>query len=444
MIKVLVCDDERLWCQAFCSWVNWADYGYEIVGTAFSGPSALKLFRETLPDILLTDIRMPGFDGIELLKLVKTESPETHVIILSAFSEFEYARKAMRYNADEYLLKTESDFESIISVMNQIRDKIACQKNDENVMDIVEKLQKAAIIYSAGGKYVPDAPFFQIRDNVFLIEGSDKAENSIRKKVETDYVGYAYREENEELETTIKRAEQWSKYAEFFGLEQHMIGPEAPKCRDSMSIFSPKTFLEYLSNGDMYSARLCAENLIQHVLAHHDLMKEDLMETISWMARATLFSGKRKDASEISEALDCVLLCSTAKQMNDLYPQLMNALFMCTSEENEGQGIILDAIQYIQEHLEENPSLSEVARSVHISPTHLSSLFKEKTGIGFSQYLQKKRVEAADCMLLTTDMQIREIALALGFNNESYFTQAYKRIRGISPKHFRKVNQRNK
>lgn len=111
-MKILIVDDEtpiREWLD-FCIKDN---SEYQIVGHANNGEQALKMFKELMPEIVLTDVKMPLMNGLELLKEIKSIKRETIVILLTAYSEFEFARIAMREGATEYILKTEITSETL-------------------------------------------------------------------------------------------------------------------------------------------------------------------------------------------------------------------------------------------------------------------------------------------------------------------------------------------
>jgi two-component system response regulator YesN len=93
-----------LWISAI-SLLNWESLGYTVIGEAYSGTAALEMIMEEKPDVVLSDIRMPGLDGIELLERINREKLKTAVILISGYSEFEYAQKALRLGVFEYLLK---------------------------------------------------------------------------------------------------------------------------------------------------------------------------------------------------------------------------------------------------------------------------------------------------------------------------------------------------
>ncbi len=118
-MKILIADDEVLICEwlEFCIAQN---PDYQLVGRAGNGKEALEIFQETEPDLILTDIKMPLMDGIELLRAVKTLRPETVVVLLTAFSEFDLARQAIREGAHDYILKTETNNEGLLAVLKQV------------------------------------------------------------------------------------------------------------------------------------------------------------------------------------------------------------------------------------------------------------------------------------------------------------------------------------
>lgn len=143
-MKILIADDERLICEwlQFCIKEN---PEYEIVGVANNGEQALKIYKETEPDLVLTDIKMPVMDGLRLLKEIKKINSSTFVILLTAFSEFDYVREAMRENADEYILKTEISKQSFQEMLAATAAKIK-EKNRQNEDDMSYNGHKHSII----------------------------------------------------------------------------------------------------------------------------------------------------------------------------------------------------------------------------------------------------------------------------------------------------------
>lgn len=113
MYKVLLVDDERVILEGISSFVNWEEVGTKLVGTAENGIVAYELIQKYEPDIVITDIIMPGLDGIQLLKKAHKTHSRIKWILLSGYGEFSYAQTAMKYGVKHYLLKPTN--EEIIS-----------------------------------------------------------------------------------------------------------------------------------------------------------------------------------------------------------------------------------------------------------------------------------------------------------------------------------------
>ena len=138
MLKVFLAEDEFIIREGIKNNIDWQAHGYEFCGEASDGELAFPLIQKTRPDILITDIKMPFVDGLALSRLVKKELPETEIIILSGYEEFDYAKEAIQIGVARYLLKPingETLLREIDSVAEIILDK---QKEKE----IREKYQK--------------------------------------------------------------------------------------------------------------------------------------------------------------------------------------------------------------------------------------------------------------------------------------------------------------
>src|SRR5512136_410935 len=103
--KVFFVEDEIVTREGIRDNVDWLAHGFEFCGEAMDGEMALPLIQATRPDVLITDIKMPFMDGLQLCKIVRERMPWIKIIILSGHDEFEYARKAIELGVTEYLLK---------------------------------------------------------------------------------------------------------------------------------------------------------------------------------------------------------------------------------------------------------------------------------------------------------------------------------------------------
>lgn len=123
MIKVFLVEDEFIVREGIKNNIDWEKNGYEFCGEASDGELAFPMISKEKPDIVITDIRMPFMDGIELSRLIKKELPQIKIIILSGHEEFEYAKAAIQIGIEEYLLKPINGDE-LLQVVNHVADKI--------------------------------------------------------------------------------------------------------------------------------------------------------------------------------------------------------------------------------------------------------------------------------------------------------------------------------
>ncbi|WP_195429525.1 response regulator [Clostridium sp. D46t1_190503_E9] len=123
MIKTLIVDDEPFIRQGLRVLIDWSKYGYEVVDESENGLNAIEKIKEKEIDLVITDIKMPKMDGLELIEYVsKNIKREINFIVLSGFCEFEYARKAIKYNVEDYILKP-IQRDELINSLGKIRER---------------------------------------------------------------------------------------------------------------------------------------------------------------------------------------------------------------------------------------------------------------------------------------------------------------------------------
>lgn len=144
MYRIILVDDEKVVREGISQTIDWESNGYELVGVAENGIQALELINETKPHIVITDIRMPGLDGIELIRCVRQQGLEVEFVIISGHDEFDYAHQAMRFGVQHYLLKP-CDEEEILSALSLIAADLEMKRQKEALYgETLERLQKAA------------------------------------------------------------------------------------------------------------------------------------------------------------------------------------------------------------------------------------------------------------------------------------------------------------
>lgn len=127
-MKVFLVEDEYIVREGIKNNIDWEKNGYDFCGEASDGELAFPMISEKRPDIVITDIRMPFMDGIELSRMIKEEYPEIKIIILSGHEEFEYAKAAIQIGVEEYLLKPING-EELLQVVNRVAQKIKEEKD---------------------------------------------------------------------------------------------------------------------------------------------------------------------------------------------------------------------------------------------------------------------------------------------------------------------------
>ncbi|MDD2971518.1 MAG: response regulator [Lachnospiraceae bacterium] len=122
MLKLLIADDEKAIRESISTLIDWSNLDIELIGTAKNGIEAYNIILDQYPDIVLTDIKMPGLTGLDLIEKIYDVNKDTRFIILSGFNEFEYAKKAMQFGVRHYLLKPCTE-EQIIQSIREIKDE---------------------------------------------------------------------------------------------------------------------------------------------------------------------------------------------------------------------------------------------------------------------------------------------------------------------------------
>ena len=132
--KVLLVDDEEEVRNAIEQRISWEELGFEVIGKAQNGVKAMEIAEKLQPDVVITDIKMPYMNGLELARNLKEENPGVRILILTGFDEFEYAKEAVHLEIEEYILKPVN--------ANELSE---CLKRLKNVLDKEreEKLEKA-------------------------------------------------------------------------------------------------------------------------------------------------------------------------------------------------------------------------------------------------------------------------------------------------------------
>lgn len=124
MYKLMIVEDELLMRVGIRSMLNWEEYNFYVAGEAGNGKEALELALEVTPDLIITDIKMPIMDGLELIQEASCLLKSCKYVILSNFDEFHYAKEALKLGAVDYLIKSEITETSLVDLLSTIEEKL--------------------------------------------------------------------------------------------------------------------------------------------------------------------------------------------------------------------------------------------------------------------------------------------------------------------------------
>jgi len=142
MYTILLVDDERIILDGISRMVDWDKHRTRLIGTAKNGIEAFERIREDAPDIVISDIRMPGMDGLELVSRVSAAYPRVKFLLLSGYGEFDYARKAMQYGVKHYLLKPTNETKIAEALDELVAELDADDERESFMRGVKQRLDK--------------------------------------------------------------------------------------------------------------------------------------------------------------------------------------------------------------------------------------------------------------------------------------------------------------
>lgn len=155
MIKTLIVDDEEWNRDLIKRFGNWGAYGMEVIGEADNGLEAIRFIERLIPDVVITDMRMPGMDGIELLQQINDRFADIKIIVISGYDDFVYTKQAIIAQAKDYLLKPINPIELnevLLKCKNEIDSSSASQESyslDIELMKIVKHVMPGLVLHFA-------------------------------------------------------------------------------------------------------------------------------------------------------------------------------------------------------------------------------------------------------------------------------------------------------
>ena len=375
MYSVVLAEDETSIRENIHRGIDWGKYNFEIVAEVSHGEDALEAVKQHQPDLLITDIRMPFMDGLDLCKIVKKLYPDIKIIILSGFMEFAYAQEALRIGVQEYIVKpiTPTKLIRILVKLNEQLEEEA--RNTENVGQLWDEINRLENLLKQ--KLYGDLSSCDLNDEI------------AHEKLLINFLEQGY----------IEEVENFTE--EYF-------------CK----------FVQQISDSLIYYSYFMIKNLeccIKVIKAMGGQPKDILAVTQDLDNYMKLINNK-------DQAKRTIMQCYTDTMA---YRDRLAS----TSAGVVSQAKRYVELHYDSTEL----TVGEVARHVNMSANYFSNIFKQNTGNGFVKYLTNYRIEKAKTLLKTSNYTLAEIAERVGYSSPQYFASVFHKNVGIPPKEFKVI-----
>ena len=501
MRKVLIADDEQLICRMITKMIDWEGKGLKLAGTADNGLTLLQMIEDVHPDIVITDIRMPGLDGLSLIERALAVHSQLDFIIISGYKNFEYAHQALTLGVRHYLLKPIDEAELSETLDRIIREK---EKDDES-RSRSEALEEERlshrqnvrqhflnnILRSANIGVGEETEDEDLEILSAIIEREEREwgceyVNSHVKSGVVSVINYpkgareSHPDDMEGLFTKCrKEIDKFSGYSVTIGVgsEKGGIGETrqaideavaAVKCRIRKGlgriIFFDRLSYQKVSAEEMVNparkgiARAVESLDAEAVKNDFQLMSEEIRANprnspaavfeLTEIFRDLIVEVFRdnavdeKTAKAFADETDLLMDRATSEpQLVQYFEDAVERFFrqILSERRRSGQAPVRQAKAYLSEHFRENPTLEQVSDVVGMSPAYFSTLFKKELGIGFSEYLIQLRCEEAKRLMRETGESMNRIAEDVGYLDAKYFSRIFRKTVGIKPSEYRKL-----
>lgn len=501
--KVLIIDDEFIMRQGIKHMLDWEKEGFQIVGEATNGQEGLELIEKMRPDIVLADIVMPVLDGIEFSKKVSQRYPDIQLIILSSYDKFEYVKATLLNGAADYILKPTLNPQILLKTLNKVvrnipgllleKDhemspasqieryisgyqerinetilaktlpytlyrlaginlKVLCdnyksamgrvfrmleeffeaQQDYETVMMLLEEeILCIAFNYriKEDKRVLKDIESCAVQikgmyEQAFVVTGqSFSSVQDIRDNYEMQIRPYVnqkfYYPEQCFLMTELAEA---GKKENRFAYEEYAYGLMHRQYKKALGLF--REYAEEILRCKVEEYRL--KNLIKNLLYNY------LIEIERYEVPAEEL--KKKFFVMIEQSGDVFRFREILEQI------FLELQWICEEKTEIEDKRIIQIKEYIEEHYAQDLAMSDLVDTFGFSYHYLSSYFNRQTKEGFSEYLNKVRIEKSRELLMQTDMTIAEVSNAVGYGDQSYFCRVFKKHIGQTPSAYRRNN----
>lgn len=492
MYQLVIIDDEPIIVEGLKSSIDWEGFHIQI-SLATSDPMfALNFILENEVHIVITDIAMPGLNGLSLIQKVKTAKPSTYVIVLSSYDNFNYTKTALRSGAENYLLKPLDQDElsdTISQIISHIKERDELKQHYgyslltfrsafteqwfKNLLSTNEFYSKAellginlsaknytVLIFSSKNR---DAALMSRFLDVFLAKIIGIFSANFYFETPFRLLCVISPTEN----TRIRLHDFIMQLSDMIQLRRFQIFISVGGTVDNFSkvpvSYNEANFSSYLEYTNCWPYVFYEnEELIyqteQALNSYINMQKEN--------ASYILKLFQTQEPLACTKALICKALSEVCKNISELpskYPALAEQLtlfpreprsedtllkyslsildFMNVLMQQTGQTtypVVDSAIKMINNFSDKDISLKTLAQRLNVTASYLGTLFHQQTGYYFNDYLSESRLKYAAMLLAESDLKIKDIVDKIGFSSQTYFNRAFKRYYNISPVNYRR------
>lgn len=471
MYRVIIADDEPWAIYRIRNLVEWNTLNFEIVGTAEDGLSALEMIKEKQPDLLFSDIRMPGLDGLQLIREMKTISPHTLVILISGFSDFSYAQEALRQGVFDYLVKPVKK-DNLITVLEQAEHRLSEMRSPrEN--DLFFSLFDSEHPCSAAGLFTAFDCNIQLPLCCLITAVYDKApEGPLIRKSQNNPPGLSLRTGTKQKSILLQLEQPFCNTDSLNAVTD--IGTPL-YTGISMGLPTDTDFSLLLRQAKIALLTAVTHQTREAVFYSPDIpvQSEQILAQFSIALRsndqATLIAvldrlEESMNTFQMDVLLDITnrmtgLLCeyhyggyealemhhwqqlTTENPAEVLIPPLRAAILRHKKTPELPITQFRQILGMIEENYMHELRLTDVAKQFYLSANYLSILIKRETGLTFSELLIQKRIALARKLLTETSLPIQDIMEQVGYKDYSCFIKLFKKHTGYTPYAYRKVTE---
>ncbi len=387
-MHILITDDENFIREGIKRTIGNAFPDYD-VHLAASAEEAVELMSQHRMDIVLTDILMPGINGLELMKISRRKQPQAKWVVISAHSEFSYAQQAVHLGASDYLLKPIGKpklVELIETLSEEIRQQQAHVQEEETLREGLQYLRSGAFQRLAAGLSVGKLslePLLEQYPEYYLLSvnlGDEQRSGPLEHFIVENVLTELIREFGHGFVVSLDRS-------------------------------SLLTLVALESAGTMDELQ--------------ERTNEQLARCLKAQPFTSLHSGPHHGFEHIAE------------HANRLRRGQRPIMLTEQTEGSSGDTAIRMALQYIDAHFQEELSLEKVASVVFLNPVYFSQLFKQKTGQGYKEYVISLRMDQACELLMNPGLRLVDIAERIGYASVRHFTQVFRKKYMLTPTEYR-------